>query len=245
MRTLAWGKGGILDVLRPKRQVFHDTLDFRSRNHHDERDPWRGFDKLVNAGTSVLGEVTEAAQFLAQAHRPWLESLVVCSNHDMALERWLKESDFRLDVGNAPFFLRANLAAFEAMARGDKNFYTVEWAFRSTGVKLPKGIRFLRRDEDCIVCPTANDGIEVGMHGDKGSNGAKGSLLGFARTGRKCIVADSHSAGIQDGAYQVGVMGSLDQGYNVGQSSWSHTNAIVYPNGKRTLFTIWKGHWHG
>jgi hypothetical protein len=83
------------------------------------------------------------------------------------------------------------------------------------------------------------------MHGDKGANGARGNLKSFARSGRKCIVADSHTAGLFEGAMQVGVMGSLDQGYNVGLSSWSHTNAIVYENGKRALLTICNGRWKG
>lgn len=244
IEDLAWGDGGILDTLRPLRQVFHDTLDFRSRNHHDAKDSWKGFQKFIDGQGSVETEVDEAACFLANASRPWCESLVVASNHDQAFERWLKEADFRLDPENAPFFLKANFAAYSAMQRQDRNFYSVEWAFQNSHIRLA-GVRFLRDDEEYIVCPDAGGGIELAMHGHRGANGAKGSLAGFARTGRKCIVADSHVAGIQDGAYQVGVMGSLDQGYNKGQSAWSHTNAIVYPNGKRTLFTIWKGRWHG
>lgn len=248
MRELAWGKGGILDQLRPRRQVFHDTLDFRARNHHDIRDPWKTFDKYVTGNSSVFAEVTQAAEFLRFASRRWVESIVVASNHDRALERWLKEGDFREDPGNARMFLRANLAAYDAIEMGDKDFYAVEWAFRwaaSAFGGLPKNVRFLRQDREYVICHDANGGIELGMHGDKGAGGAKGSLLAFARMGRKCIVADSHTAGIRDGAYQVGVMGSLDQGYNEGLSSWSHTNALVYPNGKRTLFTIWEGEWHG
>jgi len=244
MFDLAWGSGGILDTLRPRCQVFHDTLDFRSRNHHDSKDSWKGYEKYVSAQSSVSDEVAEAAKFLRNATRAGTESVVVASNHDQALERWLKEADFRQDPENASFFLKANLAAYEAMARQDRRFYVVEWAFRMAYL-LPQDIRFLRDDEEYIVCPDAGGGIELGMHGHRGANGAKGSLAGFARTGRKCIVADSHVAGIRDGAYQVGVMGSLDQGYNKGQSAWSHTNAIVYQNGKRTLFTIWKGQWHG
>ena len=239
MRHLAWGVDGILDQLRPRRQVFHDVVDFRSQNHHDRQDPWKTFAKHVSAGLSVADEIEEAARFVQEASRPWCETAIVTSNHDEAEVRWLKETDFREDPLNAVFFLEATLASYKAIAAGDKSFCPIEWSFRRFG-KFRK-VRFIRRDEDYIVCPDAHDGIELGMHGDVGANGARGSLVNYARTGRKCIVGHSHSAGLRHGAMQVGVMGSLDQGYNRGMSSWSHTNALVYPNGKRTLFTIWCG----
>lgn len=247
MRELAWGKGGILDTLKPKRQVMHDLLDFRSQNHHDRDDPWKVFAKWVAKGADVAEEIGDACDFLAgDALRDWCETIVVCSNHDLALSRWLREADFREDPQNAVFLLQANLAKYSAIAEGNKNFYEVQWAFEhvaGAGGDSLDGVTFLRRDEEYVVCEKFGGGIELGMHGDKGANGAKGSLRGFANTGRKCIVGDRHTPGIFEGAMQVGVMGSLDQGYNEGMSSWSHTNALVYPNGKRTLFTIYDWKW--
>lgn len=243
MRALAWGKGGILDTLKPRVQVMHDLLDFRSQNHHDRDDPWKTYAKHIIGRLDVAGEISDAAVFLRdEAVRDWCYTVVVCSNHDMALVRWMKEADFREDPLNARLLLQGNLAAYDAMANDDKAFYAVEWAFNHLDEAKGGGlvdVRFLRRDEEYLV--KAGGGIELGMHGDKGANGAKGSLRGFAKTGRKCIVGDRHTPGLFEGAMQVGVMGSLDQGYNEGMSSWSHTNALVYPNGKRTLFTIWKG----
>lgn len=245
MRNLGWGEGKLLDTLLPRRQVLHDVLDFRSQNHHDRKDPWHTYAKHVADALNVSDEINEAATFIADAARPWCETAVVASNHDEALIRWLKEADYREDPENAEFILEATAAAFRAIRLKQPEFYPVEWAFSRALDGLPDGVRFLRRDEEYIVCDDANGGLELSMHGDKGANGAPSNLKGFARSGRKCIVAHSHTAGLHEGAMQVGVMGSLDQGYNVGQSSWSHTNALVYPNGKRTLFTIWRGRWHG
>ena len=243
MRELAWGEGGILDQLQPKRQVFHDVLDFRAQNHHDRDDPWKVYEKFQVMSQNVKEEIRDAANFLSStAQRKWCESVVVCSNHDMAFERWLKYSDFRYDPENAKLFLKANLAAYEAIGDGDKDFYIVEWAFRKNSVNSLGHTKFLRRDESYIVCPDAHGGIELGMHGDVGANGNRSAgIKTFAKTGRKSIVGHGHSAEQYEGAMRVGVMGKLDQGYNEGMSSWSHTNAIVYPNGKRTLFTIWAG----
>ena len=240
MFKLAWGNGGILNQLHPKRQVFHDVLDFRHQNHHDRDDPWKVYEKYQIAAQNVNEEISSAANFLNVASRSWCESIVVCSNHDMALERWLKYSDFRYDPENARFFLSANLAAYDAIGDGDRDFYIVEWAFQKAGVNSQNS--FLRRDESYIVCPDAHGGIELGMHGDVGANGNRAAgIKTFAKTGRKCIVGHGHGAEQYEGAMRVGVMGALDQGYNEGMSHWSHTNAIVYPNGKRTLFTIWNG----
>jgi len=198
--------------------------------------------KHAAGATAVAAEVAEAATFLGKAARPWCETVVVRSNHDEAMVRWLKEADFREDPENAVFYLETNLAAYRAMAVGD-TFDAIEHTLRAAGA--PKRTRFLKRDEEYLVCEGAGGGIELGMHGDKGANGSRGSLAQFARTGRKCVIGHSHVAGIVEGAYQVGVMGALDMGYNEGQSSWSHSNVVVYPNGKRAVLTIWNGRWHG
>lgn len=243
MANLGWGAGGMLDTLRPRRQFLHDVLDFRSANHHDRDDPWKSFDKHVGDASNVADEVQQAAEFLRLAARPWCDTVVVRSNHDEAMVRWLKEADHKQDPENALFHLEANCAAYRAYKARDEGFDAIEWAFRRAGA--PKAVKFLRRDEPSIVCPDAAGGIECGMHGDKGANGRRGALRDFARTGQKAVVGHSHSAGIMEGAYQVGVMAALDMGYNQGQSSWSHTNCVIYPNGKRALLTCWNGRWRG
>jgi hypothetical protein len=240
---LGWGEGGILDTLRPRRQVMHDVLDFRSQNHHDKGDPWKSYAKSLDNGQDVAYEIGELANFLGKATRPWCETVIASANHDEALTRWLKESDYRSDPMNAMFHLKAAQASYTAMAKGDTSFMPLKWAVQQ--IARLKKVLWLQRDEEYIVCEDVAGGIELGMHGDIGSNGARGSLPGYAKSGRKCIMGHSHSAGLRQGAMQVGVMGALDQGYNIGQSSWSHTNALVYANGKRSLFTIWEGRWHG
>jgi hypothetical protein len=235
VRALQWGDGGILDTLRPLRQVLHDVLDFRSQNHHDRDDPWRTYDKHAAGGTSVAAELAEAADFLTEAGRSWCETAIVRSNHDEALCRWLRETDARDDPQNAVFWLRANLARYE----GGPALDPIEWAFQQTRRKFTR-VRFLRRDEDYSA-----QGIKLDMHGDQGANGARFSPTSGARFGFKYFVGHSHSAWWRDGGTGVGLSAALDQGYNEGLSSWSRTHGLVYPNGKRALFTVWRGRWHG
>ena len=241
-REIGWGRNGILETLRPRRQVLHDVLDFRSQNHHDRNDPWKTYAKHVECGLSVADEIDELGAFLEHAARPWCETAIVVANHDEAMMRWLREADFREDPTNALFMLEATLATYRAIKGGDKAFYPVRWAVEHRCGKV-RNARWLARDEEYIVCPDASGGIELGMHGDVGLNGARGNLPSYARTGRKTITGHTHSAGLRHGAMSVGVMGNLDMGYNRGMSSWSHSNALVYANGKRAIVTIRGKRW--
>ena len=238
MRELCWGKDGLLDRLDPKVQVMHDVLDFHARKHHDLDDPWLQYAKIPLGKDCVEEECADAGNFLWNASRAWCKTLVVRSNHDDMLVKWLKFADWKADLLNAKFFFRAHLAMLHAIDRG-RDFDIIEWAL-TRGDPSP-GVYFLQRDERAIVCPDASGGIELGYHYDVGPNGARGNIKAFAKMGRKSIGGHGHGAGQHEGAMQVGVMGNLDMGYNEGPSNWSHTYALVYPNGKRTLVTIWNG----
>lgn len=259
VRNLAWGKGGMTDVLQPKYQFLHDILDFRSRNHHDRKDPHKRFKRWIESRESVKDEVLAVASFLrdlAKGNWPRLNDEYLCrlviveGNHDNALERWLREGDFRLDPINAVYYLEANLAKYQAMAAKDENFHLVEWAIRgawdtpgSSRVNALPYTQFLREDESFVICPDANGGIECGIHGHLGPNGSRGGANTFARMGRKSNVGHTHSAGIHDGVYTAGCTSLLDLEWNKGPSSWSHSSTVTYPNGKRAILTIWGGKW--
>jgi hypothetical protein len=243
VRALAWGDGGMLESLRPKHQFFHDLLDFRSRNHHEIDSGRKRFERVIEgrAEDDVAAELREAAAELDFRSRPWCKSVVVASNHDQALLRWLDTADYRLDPVNAYTFLGLQYAVYTAIKYGQKAFDVFEYAMRGAGA--PKNARFLREDESYIICRDAGGGIECGMHGHLGPNGARGSANAFARMGRKAIVGHTHSAGIVDGVYTAGTSSDLDLGYNRGPSSWTHSHVVVYANGKRAIITMWRGKW--
>lgn len=240
MRALCWGMGGIMETLRPKHQFFHDVLDFRSRNHHDTRDPHLMFQKYHSGDEDVEQEIQQVAEFLYDTYRPWCKSVVVDSNHDRAFKRWLKESDYKTDPVNAVYFLKAQLRQYEAIRDEETDFHLLEWAVEDAGGA--DDVIFLRQDESYIVCADFG-GIECGMHGDEGANGTKGTPEGLKRIGRRANIADKHAPGIHEGLYIAGMLGDLDQGYNTGPSGWSHANILTYPNGKRCISTIWNGRW--
>jgi hypothetical protein len=239
---VCWGQGGMLDTLRPRYQFLHDLLDFRRRNHHDRKDPHTAFQKHIEQKERVEGEVEVTAQFVCKkAHRPWVQTIVVDSNHDNAFLRWLREEDYRQDPVNARYFLEAQLRVYQAIETKEQDFHLVEWALQDKGV--PSDVVFLRQDQSFVICPSVGGGIECGMHGDLGPNGSRGSPNNLMRIGRKANTGHTHSAGIYDGLWVAGLTAQMDQGYNIGPGSWSHTQIVTQPNGKRQMVTIWLGKW--
>lgn len=235
-----FGPKSMLDVLRPKYQFFHDVLDFYARNHHDSGSPYSLFKKWATGADSVETELMEVVAFLQSTSRPWCESVVVAGNHDAFLPRWLEEGNYKTDPANAVFFLKAQLATYEAMHSGNPDFYVVEHMLNQladeAGLDLPA--RFLRCDESFVVC-----GVECGMHGHLGPNGARGNATNLSRMGRKANIGHTHSAQIRGGVWVAGTNTELVLPYTKGPSSWSHTDIVTYPHGGRSMVTKWKGKW--
>jgi hypothetical protein len=190
----------------------------------------------------VEHELQTCGGFLAHITRLGNKAVVVESNHDQALQRWLKDADIRQDPENAEFYHRANMVTYQNIMAGNKNFNVFEWAVTGDGVGAGAAfgapVRFLQEDDSFVV-----QNIEHGMHGHRGPNGSRGTAKGFRTVGRKVNIGHSHSSGIFDGVYVAGVSGLLDMDYNKGPSSWSHSHILTYANGKRTIVTMKRGKW--
>jgi len=243
---LSWGEGGILDTLRPRHQFLHDVFSFQSRNRFERRDPHAIFERYVEDADDVTAELKKTGNFIEEViSRPWCRTLVVESNHDNALERWLRDEPewYAHDPRNAVAFLDLQLAKYEALTRKDNHFLLVEHALWKYSRLKATAARFLRQDESYIICPDAGGGIEGGMHGYLGPNGTRGGFVAFAKMGRKSNVAHSHITSIYDGVYTAGTSSLINLRYNRGPSSRSHSDILTYANGKRTIITIWNGKW--
>jgi hypothetical protein len=239
-----WGPGGMIDVLQPEVLVWHDVYDGYSHKH------WTRGQLMTEIARQRLGtgdiraEIEECAHFIADRARQVKLNVFVESNHPRWLLRWLNEINPRYDVQNAVFWAETLAMVQGSLRMGDGGMEHddpfVKWMHRL----LPAGVRerckFLASDESFTV-----KGIELGMHGDRGANGAKGSLSTFAKIGVKSITGDAHSPGIEDGAYRVGTSSRLRLEYTRGPSSWLQTHAVVYCNGKRSLLNIIDGNWKG
>lgn len=235
--TATFGIGGIIDALKPKQLLWHDVLDFYSRSHH--HGPMEDIAKSKGGADCVASEIARAVNFIIEHTPKNTKSVVVPSNHPEALEKWIKRTDWKSDPVNAETYLETALHMVRTAGVGE---HGAQWGdpFHYWIDKLcpDHKLTLLKRDESHEV-----KGIELSMHGDMGSNGTRGSLLNLSKIGVKSIIGHSHTPGIREGAYQVGTSSKLRLDYNRGPSSWMHTHALIYPNGKRTLISVIKGSW--
>lgn len=236
-RAVWVGPASVVDTLSPQEQHFHDTVDFTARNHHNIGDPHFLHRVASSDADSVEQEFDKTGRFLSKvAFREWSEHYIIVSNHDQAILRWLKNHTAFYDGRNSRFWLKLNYECICAQERGDvpRPFYYALWPCISDD-KRPWFTPVF--EDESLVLP---GGIECGLHGHLGPNGARGTPKNLAVIG-KANTGHTHSAGIVDGVYTAGVYGDLDMGYNKGPSSWSHSAILTYLNGKRAIITFNNG----
>lgn len=226
----------IIPALKPANVIYHDLLDGESVNPHTRANPFAAVARRFGSRDDAQAEVEAALEYVAQRSKGFTSVLVPSNHHDF-LQRWLISSDWRTDPQNAEFYLETALAMVRAAKSGaeaEKLDAFGYWARRRFGDD--PAFRVLRPDEKYLLA-----GVDLSLHGDRGPNGARGSIRNLSRIGVKVIIGHSHSPGIQDGAYQNGTMTGLRLGYTHGPSSWMNTHTALYGNGKRSLLNIING----
>lgn len=229
-----------INVLYPEHQVFHDTIDFQPRNHHNLKDPMHWFEMHARDKANVEDEFHYIAIKMGEyLCRPNTEHHIVTSNHDQAVEGWLRNPAGYNDPVNMELWLQENLWMLRQIKKGKKP--RPFWHIMQRALPQQYRWNIVHEDDSLVIA-----GIEHGLHGHLGPNGARGNPKNL-RTVGKANTGHTHSAGITEGVYTAGVFGDLDMGYNKGLSSWSHSFIVTYENGKRTVCTIkdgraWRSH---
>lgn len=239
VEAATYGAGGILDVLKPRVRVYHDLLDAESVNPHHEGKPFVAMSKRARGADNVRREADEALQFVEQRTGADDISVLVPSNHNDMLSRWIDRADWKKDPENGDYYLEL-AAALAKKAKQIENAEGISAFAHVAKQRFGNDQRFkvLDTDESYQIA-----GIELGLHGDRGPNGARGSIKNLRRIGVKSIIGHSHSPGIDEGCCQVGTSTRLRLSYNSGPSSWLNTHCLIYANGKRTLINIINGEW--
>lgn len=230
VETAVFGADGVVDALRPRRLVLHDLLDFKSQNHHDRRDFVEVFRKHRRGRTGVYDEVRDTLDWLDEVSRGFEETVVVESNHDEAYLRWLNEGHGDKDPENAWFYHATWAGILPPPWSDDEEVgHPIEYWFNEW-YPSRDDVTFLRRNESYVV-----DDVELGLHGDVGPNGSRGSARALNAIGVKNTIGHNHGPAIRGGVYQVGVC-QLYMGYNErGPSNWLPAHCVQYHNGKRSL----------
>lgn len=232
-----FGPGGIIETLDPEALVWHDVFDGYAPNPHHLGNPFIAQAKYQTGFGDVNAEVEETVAFIAKRTKG-RRSFIVSSNHDNFLSRWVIREDWKRDPENAEFYLETALAMLRS----------VEMTPGGTQYADPfkHWVEKLKGDADIQPAPDNFKiaDIECGMHGDKGPNGARGSLKNLSRLGCKVISGHTHTPGIEEGHYQVGTSTPLRLEYSMGgPSSWLNAHCVVYANSKRALLIIVDGAW--
>lgn len=247
----------MVDALQPKFQFLHDVMEGAAVNphqrkhntNHEKFHTWlRGYHKLEN-------ELVDTAKLLERYERPFSQTVIVDSNHDDAwIKRWLREYDYRKDPPNTEIFLdmqkhlygeiRNHVTEEQSRARTAnpkmvRDINVLKYALRLYGGYNTK-TKFLQADESFKTC---NNKIENGMHGHLGPAGRFGTPENLSKMARKANTAHTHSTGIFNGLYVAGTSSKLRWEYTKGPSNWSNSHVVTYPNGKRSIITIYNGQW--
>lgn len=202
--------------------ILHDVFNGHSISHHEKGLPFELLKREENGSDSLLNEITEMKEFF----KTYLDYnfVVVRSNHDVFLDRWLNTNDWRFNNNKKAYLALASMIVADESGKG---------VIPVILNKLVENAYGLGINESYNV-----KGIECGLHGHQGVNGSRGGILQFKNLNVKTITGHSHSPCIEDGAYVVGTLTELRVGYNNGPSSWMHANCVIYPNGKRQLVII-------
>jgi hypothetical protein len=161
-------------------------------------------------------------------------SVVVPSNHHEHVARYLKEVDWRKELWNARIYIKLWDAWLDAIEEGEDFDPFTYWMKNNCKASA----LYPKPDYPFLI-----KGIYVGYHGDRGPNGAKGTISNMSKIGAKTIIGHTHSPGIDKGCFQVGTSSILSLEYTSGPSSWLNTHCLIFPNGKRQLVNIIQGEW--
>ncbi len=225
----------IVKTLKPRVRVLHDVFNGLSINHHEVH---RLVTRAVLAEEGKLNleaELRVLADDLLEAAKASDEVVIVKSNHDEFLNRYLEEGRDRQEPENA----KLGNKLWDVMSEGEDPLLAgVRMFWKGTDKQWEK-IRWLQRDEDYPV-----GGVQLGNHGDLGANGGYPSMLTLASIYPKSVVGHNHTAAILGNVWRVGTSSLFRLHYNRGPSSWTHTHALVYEDGTVQLINIVNGAWH-
>jgi len=205
--------------------VLHDVFNGHSISHHERKDPFKLLQREEDGSWCLKTEIRKLKGWFKE--HDYFNYVVVRSNHDDFLDRWLMGEDWRKVSNKAAYLKYASVLAEGKAPRGiipyilEKNF---------------ENVRCLGIDDSFRV-----KGWELGVHGHLGANGSRGSVVQFKNLNTKNITAHTHSPNREDGNVCVGTNTHLRVGFNKGMSSWLQSNAIIHNDGKVQQINIIKG----
>ena len=230
--------GKVLDMLAQEdfinTVVLHDICDSGSVSHHESEDYVKRAQRMRDGSNILNKDVDAVAEYLNDLTEfEDLEVVVVNSNHDNHIERYVREGRaFKdKDFNNIELSCQMFCGLVDETIKNPLQFLV---NYKSNvKLKKPGAIKWLALDESY-----KKHGVELGFHGHTGANGGRASLRTFENSIYNAVLAHTHSGGIRCNIFQVGTTSELKMGYNVGLSSWTRTCCLCYEDGTKQLINF-------
>jgi UDP-2,3-diacylglucosamine pyrophosphatase LpxH len=232
----------------PKRVVIHDLFNGHSISHHDSQKIVHLAQKAKEGRLDLAHELREVARFLERLilALPDAEIVVVHSNHDFWLHRWLQDGRFTKEPHNTAIGFELGHAYVQYLENPRKNPDPLLYGIMKFAESplLNANLTFLSLGEAYSVGPK-NRAVELGLHGHVGANGGKGSIQTYQKGVGRIVYGHTHTEARRSGAVNVGTATRLELPYTIGGlSSWVQSYALVGPNGEIQVLRFNKGFWH-
>lgn len=223
----------ILDKLSPNHIVLHDVFNGKSINPH-ETDPFIQYGKQISGDDDLEKEIITMLGVIEE-FRYYKNVVIVRSNHDDFLDRWLKNEDWKKQpsLKNSRLYMRLSDMLLAQYEKDSHNVIGVIPEIINTS--FPNYITLGINDSYVVK------GFELGMHGHLGVNGAKGSPESFRKMNTKMISAHTHSALRKDGLIVCGTSTGLRLNYTNGPGSWTQGHTIIDNYGKAQSIIFFNG----
>ena len=231
-----FGAGGIAERFNPKKVIFHDLIDAYAVNPHHEGNPFIALAK-ERAGFNMLEDELRETVAWAEKLAGDRETWIVPSNHDDMVSRYVMRTDWRQDLPNAEFYLETALhMAKSAKMQENGASYLDPFQYWAERLKTSANLKCLPKGKSLQIKTW-----ELGMHGDAGPNGSRGTIKNLSRIGTKVVSGHGHSPAEEEGHLRVGTMTYLKLEYNSGPGSWLNAHGAIDALGKPHLIVIVDG----
>lgn len=218
---------------KPTYTMLHDLVSVAIHNPHTKVGMMEHFEAVACDSVSSLGECIDMGAEFVRKLAKHTNPVMVPSNHDLMLKRWVLDQSWQSSYYDVDLYLETAQIISDQIREGQrlKNISPmadiIEYRADVENFKALKfGETFTRH------------GVTLHLHGHAGINGARGSVVSFAKSAHKVIHGHTHSPMRRDGAMSVGTMEDITENSytcDSGMTSWAYVNAALFADGKRTL----------
>jgi len=214
--------------------VLHDVHDFRSINHHEANQYVTRALRFQN-GDGILQEELDSAKDAYDRFASQFEKVIVVkSNHDNFLIKYLNEGVIQ---EQNRFVCSQLIGAMGAYHIDPLVWYYTKNHDASKLIKYPEKVKWLEEDSIEKIYR-----VTISKHGHKGKNGSRNpSVQAMVSAYERVVFGHTHCPKIKREGYVVGYMGGEHEYARGDASGWMITAAVIYPTSAVQLVTCVNG----